>query len=87
VAAAGEEEAEAAVVGPAGEAKDEAAGEEEGEGPGQRAAEQAETGPVCKGCRLGPGARSAHALPVIRESPISPASPASIGIVRTAGPA
>ena len=70
--------AEAAVVGPVEEAKDEV---------DRLAAEPAEVGSPREGCRVCPGARSAHALRVIPKSPVSPASPAWIGTARTAGPA
>ena len=70
--------AEAAVVGPAVEAKVEV---------DRVAAGAVDVEPVPEGCRLVPGAQSAHALPVIPRSLISPASPASIGTARTAGPA
>ena len=51
------------------------------------AAGPAEVGPARRGCRADPGARSAHALLVIPQSPISPAPPALTGTARTAAPA
>ena len=70
-------EAVVVVVGPAEEEKDEL---------GRVAAGPVEVESAPEGCRPGPGAQSAHALPVIPKPPISPASPALIGTVRTAGP-
>ncbi len=54
---------------------------------GEPAAGPVEVGSAREGCRVHPGAGSAHALPVIPESPINPASPASIGTALTVGPA
>ena len=64
-----------------------AAAEPETEGPGRRAAGPVEARSAREGCRVRPGAGSAHALPAIPKPPISPVSPASIGTARTAGPA
>jgi len=82
------EEAVAGLAAVAGVAEGEpAAAEPEAEGPGRRAAGPVEARSAREGCRVRPGAGSAHALPAIPKPPISPVSPASIGTARTAGPA